>query len=209
MKSLRRAGASMKISLRFPLKKKEEKDATHMPHLVKWCKIIYNRTNLVSHAQPLFLQSRVYNNAMPISNPFSQTYICISAALTIVQCLIQIYFNLQKISNSFCKHGIYTKQDRQCTYSITLRQVRESLFAMEKQYYIFVCVCMWMDAQACRHVPMALLIQHEMHMGRTVTTFVAPMPPPHISRLSNKRFNFRKKVIEHKMCVLIFSATYV
>jgi hypothetical protein len=37
-------------------------------------------------------------------------------------------------------------------------------------------------------------------------------PAPHYNifpTLSHKRYNFRKKVTEHKMCVLIFSTTFV
>jgi hypothetical protein len=58
-------------------------------------------------------------------------------------------------------------------------------------------------------VLVALLIQHATHMRHIVTSFVAPLAPPCFSTLSHKRRDFRKKVIEHKMCVLIFYTTFV
>ena len=51
----------------------------------------------------------------------------------------------------------------------------------------------------------ALLIQHATRMRHIVTSFVAPLAPPYFSTLSH----FREKVTEHKMCVLIFSTTFV
>jgi hypothetical protein len=38
MKSLRRAGASMKTSLRFPLKEEKKKDAKHTSYSINSCK---------------------------------------------------------------------------------------------------------------------------------------------------------------------------
>jgi hypothetical protein len=46
-------------------------------------------------------------------------------------------------------------------------------------------------------------------MRHIVTSFVAPLSPPHFSTLSPTRCDFRKKVAEHKICVLIFSTTFV
>jgi hypothetical protein len=54
---------------------------------------------------------------------------------------------------------------------------------------------------------------HVQERGRVhvhiVTSFVAPLAEPYFSTLSHKRRNFRRKTIEHKMCILIFSTTFV
>ena len=39
-------------------------------------------------------------------------------------------------------HRTQLEQDRRCTYNVTLRRVRVTIVAVEKQYYIFrVCIC--------------------------------------------------------------------
>jgi hypothetical protein len=54
----------------------------------------------------------------------------------------------------------------------------------------------------------AVFIQHAMRMRRTIT-HLWPVPLYHIfSTLFHKRHDFREKVIEHKMCVLIFSTNF-
>jgi hypothetical protein len=60
-----------------------------------------------------------------------------------------------------------------------------------------------------RVVRVALLIQHATRMRHIVTLFVAPVAPPYVSTSCHNRYDFRKTVIEYKMCVLIFSTTFV
>ena len=53
-----------------------------------------------------------------------------------------------------------------------------------------------------------VLIQHVARM-RHIVTSVASLAPPYFSTLPHKRHDFRKKVTEHKMCILIFCAFFL
>jgi hypothetical protein len=50
-----------------------------------------------------------------------------------------------------------------------------------------------------------LVIQHAIRMHRIILASVACLVLPYFSTLSHKRHDFRKNVIEHKVCVLILS----
>ena len=108
------------------------------------------------------------------------------------------------------------QQDRQCTYDVTLRRVRELLLRWEtSKYYIIVCVrapaFLFMGARAPVHACacIALLIQRVTRMRRNASSFMAFQVLLNSWTLSHKRHDFRKKVTEHKMCVLMFSTTFI
>jgi hypothetical protein len=98
------------------------------------------------------------------------------------------------------------KQDRQCTYNVTLRRVHEPIVAVNSnKYYILVCVCMLTQACvracgytnawacACAYVHIALLIQHATRRRHIVTSFVAPPSPKHSSHYLINGAIFGKK----------------
>jgi hypothetical protein len=58
-------------------------------------------------------------------------------------------------------------------------------------------------------VSVALVIQHAKRMRRIILSSVGCLTLPYFSTLSHKRHDFREKIIEHKMCVLIFCTTFV
>ena len=83
-------------------------------------------------------------------------------------------------------------KERHCTYYVTLRRVRVSVVAVGKYYIFWVCVCSLGCPPRMRHI--VVWSVWFCHIFFT---------------LFHKRHDFREKVTEHKICVLIFSTTFV
>jgi hypothetical protein len=66
-----------------------------------------------------------------------------------------------------------------------------------------------MNIAYSERVPVALIIQHAMHMRLIILSSVACPSLPYFSTLSHKRHDYRKTFMEYKIRVLIFSTTFV
>ena len=56
---------------------------------------------------------------------------------------------------------------------------------------------------------LALFIRHVKRMRRIILSSMACLAVPSFSTLSHKRHDFRKKLLNINLCVLIFSTTFV
>jgi hypothetical protein len=83
-----------------------------------------------------------------------------------------------------------TRQAMDCTYNLTT----------EATSCNHCCRAKVVSITYSERVFAALVIQHAMRMRRSILSYVASLAAPYFPT-SHKRHNFRKKFIEHKVCV--------
>jgi hypothetical protein len=100
---------------------------------------------------------------------------------------------------TLCTTRFIFKQDRQCKYKRNTEARSRNHCCRGKAISITYSEC----------VSVALVIQHAKRMLRIILPSVACLALQYFST-SHKRHDFqKKKVTQHKMCVLIFSKTFV
>ena len=77
--------------------------------------------------------------------------------------------------------------------NVTLRRVRITTVAVEKQEVLHMSVCL------------ALITRHAKRMRHIILSSATCLALPNFSTLSHERHDSREEVIEHKTCVLILS----
>jgi hypothetical protein len=102
---------------------------------------------------------------------------------------------------------------------VTIKRFRVNIVVEKKISIMYLSVFGCVKARLCVNAAVhgrvhvsarvALLIHHATRMRRIVLSYVASLAPPNFSTLSHKLHDFREKVIEHKMRVLIFTTNFL
>ena len=111
-----------------------------------------------------------------------------SISLCAVQCLstnIAIWKRSSRWLWVRWTRNLHSQQDRQCTYNVALRRVLATIAVVEEQWVLLKLSVYLVASMQC---PSAILLS------------VACPTLQYLSKLSYKRYDFRKIVIEHKMC---------
>ena len=93
---------------------------------------------------------------------------------------------------------VTVKQDRQWTYDVTLRRVRATIVAVEKQLSVTQPECVFCSL---RHPACSAHEPHHLWPAWLYNIFP--------NCLKNGTIFNKKKFTEHNMCVSIFSATFI
>ena len=133
----------------------------------------------------------------------NQVTICCHKDFKFVSVVIYKYSSLKNEVQTLRRRRLLsmnegTEQDKQCTYNVTLRRVRATIVVVEKQWVLHILsVCISSLSYPARnaHAPYCHL-------------WPAPLYKVFPHYLINGTI-FEKKNTEYKMCVLIFSTTFV
>jgi hypothetical protein len=87
------------------------------------------------------------------------------------------------------------KQERQCTFKPNIEARSHNDFCCGKAISITYSECVYV----------ALIMQHAKRMRRITLQTAACLAVSYFSEGSHNRHDLREEVIEHKMCVMIFS----
>ena len=128
---------------------------------------------------------------------FAQMYDSITASAQVVK------VNIEVLSQNFPARTrkIQDKQYRQCTYNITLRLICFCITTVDMEK----AICF--TYSAC--VSIASVIQHAMCKHHITSSSAACLALPYFSTIYDNQEDFQNEVTENKMCVLIFSNTFV
>jgi hypothetical protein len=123
---------------------------------------------------------------------------------------VTVFLDIYSVHNfgvvfPFCR----LKQDMKYVFNVTLTRVHGTIVAVKKsKFYICLCVCVCVCVCVCARARTIAGVFSSMPRSDAILSS-SSLPPPNISTLSHKRHDFREKVTEHKMCVLIFSTTFI
>jgi len=109
-------------------------------------------------------------------------------------------------SGSLTDYSIPSRHTHTHTYCIYKCTYKVNIEARSRNH---CCRGKEMSTAYAECVPIALVIQHAMRMRCVILLSVTPLALQSFSVLSHTWYVSRKKVIEHNMCVLIFSTTCV